>query len=500
MESAGSVRGSMHCFDNCMKNEYNGFRPTHSGQKVPILDTLPSPVKFFRDYVLTRTPVVINATLPDKEWRGSTWTVDALAKKDGMDAEVEVEQRTIPGTFGLSAPKIRMPFAKFLAKVGQGSTEYYITTQEIAEDEEGLPSALYSSPLTELRQDFPLVPHLLGNLIPSNINVWMGNSPEGSCSGLHHDFHDNLYIVVRGRKVFDLYSPGDAEHMYLHGELARVHPNGLINYEGTQNVTREDGVPYALVADKMKESVEHGILELEKKIHEAKGKGENEENIAAMEEELEKLESHLDAYLDCDMSIGEGDLASEDEEEDDEPGGEEGEDDEEDGCDGEEDDEGSDGTTSDTGKIGVAIIPEERKRKLEDEGGSLSFPSTKKRKVAGEQSAPDHFSKIDLKNLKGSDIERKFPSFLNAKRMVCQVQEGQMLFLPASWFHNVTSYNREVEGAKDAKDNHQCHIAFNYWTHPPSGVKFEKPYVDDFWQQRFQKCQSASSSSSSNSD
>ena len=28
-----------------------------------------------------------------------------------------------------------------------------------------------------------------------------------SSSGLHHDFHDNLYILLRGRKRFHLWSP-----------------------------------------------------------------------------------------------------------------------------------------------------------------------------------------------------------------------------------------------------------------------------------------------------
>jgi hypothetical protein len=26
------------------------------------------------------------------------------------------------------------------------------------------------------------------------INLWMGCAPDGSSSGLHHDFHDNLYV------------------------------------------------------------------------------------------------------------------------------------------------------------------------------------------------------------------------------------------------------------------------------------------------------------------
>lgn len=54
----------------------------------------------------------------------------------------------------------------------------------------------------------------------------------GSSSGLHHDFHDNLYILLRGRKRFRLWSPDHAPQLYTHGHLECVHPNGRIIYRG----------------------------------------------------------------------------------------------------------------------------------------------------------------------------------------------------------------------------------------------------------------------------
>ena len=82
-------------------------------------------------------------------------------------------------------------------------------------------------------------PALLGRLVPMCLNLWQGNSREGASSGLHHDYHDNLYVLLRGRKNFRLYSPADAERMYTVGTLERVHPNGRINYEGFE--TNADG-------------------------------------------------------------------------------------------------------------------------------------------------------------------------------------------------------------------------------------------------------------------
>ena len=54
----------------------------------------------------------------------------------------------------------------------------------------------------------------------------------GSSSGLHPDFHDNLYILLRGRKRFRLWSPDQAPQLYTHGHLERVHPKGCIVYLG----------------------------------------------------------------------------------------------------------------------------------------------------------------------------------------------------------------------------------------------------------------------------
>ena len=57
-------------------------------------------------------------------------------------------------------------------------------------------------------------------------------SRNGASSGLHHDFHDNLYVLLRGRKVFRLFPPDKAPRMYTHGTLRTVHANGRIVYEG----------------------------------------------------------------------------------------------------------------------------------------------------------------------------------------------------------------------------------------------------------------------------
>nr|CDI54433.1 jmj4 protein [Melanopsichium pennsylvanicum 4] len=86
------------------------------------------------------------------------------------------------------------------------------------------------APTNVLSNDFPAKPKLLGNLVLQQCNLWLGNSKQGKSSGLHHDFHDNLYILLSGYKRFLLFPP--SAHRYLHptGFVDRVHHNGLIVY------------------------------------------------------------------------------------------------------------------------------------------------------------------------------------------------------------------------------------------------------------------------------
>ena len=60
-------------------------------------------------------------------------------------------------------------------------------------------------------------------------------------AGLHHDYHDNLYVLIKGEKIFELYAPSDAACMYTKGEIERVYPNGRIVYKGVGAGVNADG-------------------------------------------------------------------------------------------------------------------------------------------------------------------------------------------------------------------------------------------------------------------
>jgi hypothetical protein len=77
-------------------------------------------------------------------------------------------------------------------------------------------------------------------------------------SGLHHDFHDNFYYLLEGRKQFVPYSPDRVRGMKTRGTVCKVHANGLLNYRHTTTTTTsldgvEDVAMNTWLADKRKQ-------------------------------------------------------------------------------------------------------------------------------------------------------------------------------------------------------------------------------------------------------
>jgi hypothetical protein len=87
---------------------------------------------------------------------------------------------------------------------------------------------------------------------------------------------------------------------------------------------------------------------------------------------------------------------------------------------------------------------------------------------------PVSFSRIDT-SLPAAAIAKEFPLFRDAIPLDVELCSGQMLYLPAGWFHEVTS--RGVPGKP-------LHMAFNYWFHPPTALQpgsSTRPYTSMFW-------------------
>lgn len=83
---------------------------------------------------------------------------------------------------------------------------------------------------------------------------------------------------------------------------------------------------------------------------------------------------------------------------------------------------------------------------------------------------PVSFSRVDPARPQ-NELAREFPAFLRTTELVVEIHAGEMLYLPAGWFHEVVSSGGQ-------------HMAFNYWCHPPTLLDASGPsplYTDDFW-------------------
>ena len=66
--------------------------------------------------------------------------------------------------------------------------------KQVRTDVEGHPEVM-AAPLEQLRADFPLVPELLGNLVPQQINLWMGCAPDGVLLDTPHRMGDKIWRI-----------------------------------------------------------------------------------------------------------------------------------------------------------------------------------------------------------------------------------------------------------------------------------------------------------------
>ena len=123
----------------------------------------------------------------------------------------------------------------------------------------------------------------------------------------------------------------------------------------------------------------------------------------------------------------------------------------------------------------------------EDAGSIASSRSTGKGKAKAtdgdhdEDGEPSSFSRIPTSLLHKhlslpttavsatSDSPAEFDLARTSAPFVVELNPGEMLYLPASWWHEVTS---------SSPDN--IHMAFNYWFYPPDGLNdFDEPYRDE---------------------
>jgi len=362
-------------------NVYVGYAPVSKGTAV---DRVSYPDvtagAFDEKYVASRRPVVLKGALEGgSDLRGAAkWTNAFLRKKCASNedaAPLRVETRSVTNKERFGRGKyVDMSFNAFMDKFEAGDGRWYLSAGG-KPDPFSAPASQLVSPATDAADDglLPLRPRVLPRrLVPADVNLWMGRNDGPTSSGLHHDYHDNLYLLVRGEKRFKLYSPRDAGRMYTTGSISWVHENGLINYSVS---TLQDGDI----------SLANGESALEHRLR---------KGTVANDDESEEEEDGLvddDDFADFD-GVDDYDALNE------------------------SDDESDDN----------------------------------EEKISKDEKDPDSFSRVDYDDLS------EYPLFKGAISMDVVVKAGEALYLPAGWFHDVSS-----------DDSGQGHVAFNYWFHPP---------------------------------
>lgn len=425
-------------------NQYKGVRVGASG-KLPVVDAATVlPEAFFRRFVARRCPCILQGSLPEIEGRAPGWWAPPRARQ----LEVQVEVRDGPADRFGRGRKRAMRFGELL---DADSPNYYLTTQDVPDGQ------LCAPPLSALEQprELPTRPALLGTLVPQSINLWLGRSAALASSGLHHDFHDNLYVLLRGRKHFRLFSPADAAWMYTHGELARVHANGRINYVGHES-TSADGRTAADAAAEALRAAKRAQRATERELESAE-EAMDEQRVAQAEDAMEDA---MDAAL------------------------------------------------------GAKVAHRNALRRREAEEAAAAAASAAAEAEGLPPPPPPSFSQVpDLPAalVAGAD-QTAHPLLHRARVAEFDLHEGQMLYLPCGWFHEVWARPSRRVPSPDCARPHSCrighvrarahthtvclyrsareqvssqgaHAALNYWFHPPDQPDYAAPYsAGGFWE------------------
>eukprot|EP00879_Flechtneria_rotunda_P021792 GHRR01022979.1.p1 GENE.GHRR01022979.1~~GHRR01022979.1.p1 ORF type:complete len:316 (+),score=99.04 GHRR01022979.1:221-1168(+) len=191
------------------------------GNIIQVLAAPVCPARFLREFVASNKPVLIRGAID--HWPAlQQWSPELLKARAGQQ---QISVDVTPNGFGDAVTphiaadgqeghcfciphKRHMSFENFLYLFyNNSSTEIPYLQQQNSNLTEELPSLL---PDVDGQLDFAAAAF---QAPPDAVNLWIGD--ERSTTTYHKDHYENLYAVVRGRKVFYLLPPTDAYRMGL---------------------------------------------------------------------------------------------------------------------------------------------------------------------------------------------------------------------------------------------------------------------------------------------
>ncbi|CRG96270.1 cupin-like protein, putative [Plasmodium gallinaceum] len=275
-----------------LKNEYSGFCfHKQKLNKIDRIDKNISAEQFYLDYVLKRKPCLLKS----EYIIGERCNIDINFMKENVEnSYVELEQK-VSNSFGIGKKK-KMKFHKFLSLIEKGDSNYYLNTQYIKENPYG-PTDFCNSITRQMINFLPKKLKIMGNLEIYQYNIWLGNNEDKNLKTfLHHDYHDNIYVLLKGKKIFRIYSPNFAYDLKTNGNINRIYNNGLITYSP---FIRSDGSHYFDVYKKKIDKVYSDINTMNEHLNKENNLIEDkiiEKCINKAEKKLNKLENNILDY------------------------------------------------------------------------------------------------------------------------------------------------------------------------------------------------------------
>ncbi|KAI3645100.1 hypothetical protein MP228_011264 [Amoeboaphelidium protococcarum] len=375
-----------------------------------------------KEYVRKRVPCVLNSR------DASKLTKRAAKFISGNDCElrrvkVAIESKQCnQGTFGTSSQKQVIEFGDFIQLIRKKDTEtdYYLSTQY------GIDSKCAISSVLMQRDVISQVPALVdaSQCQMFDVNLWMG-SAEAS-SRLHFDYHDNLYYLCEGEKQFILFSPSCAPNLYLNTEEHGI-DQVLIDCDGDIEFSSEAQRKRSYRSSDEEDNYGSGSEEEQDSII-ATGKRQRVDSAEGFDSEIDSIDWNGRDDFDEEIMLSGNSNYGDD-------------------SDSNSDSEAASTILSDN----VESDALNSKSKSEKDPPSFSrIPVDVLHSYVQSKGL-----KLDLQDRSKSGASlNDFPLLRKCDPTVVTLKAGQCLFLPAGWFHEVSS--RCV-----SKSN--FHLAINYW-------------------------------------
>ncbi len=181
---------------------------------IPVLQSLPPPIVFLRDYVQNSRPALLETgclPVPPPGRFSRQNLLDTIGEDHIITVAVTGTGRAdsvVDGVF-VKPYERRMRFGVFLEGVGTaaagghgGSEVLYASRQNSSLTEE------FPALVGLLPDPSPWLKEVFGANDVDAVNLWLGD--RRSVTSAHRDNYENFYLVLRGQKTFTLFPPTDA--------------------------------------------------------------------------------------------------------------------------------------------------------------------------------------------------------------------------------------------------------------------------------------------------